>query len=469
MEVVGGAAGGGDVDGEAVDLDDGRVAVFERGDQRGAAVGGVEVDLDGGGEGLGDVGLFLDDVPAAAADDVVDGDEVDVFVADRAQQPASGRGLERGRIVGGDLAAVADADAAQLAARELGRELRRDAPAHVGHGQVRPHRFERLGIDEGRVDGVGGRLALEHAGDVAGELDGDALLSLRSGSAEVRRRQHARVCDERVADGRLFGEDVERRAGDALLLKRGDQRRFVDQRAAGGVDQQRIGPHQGELLGAEQRRRAGRRRGVQADHLGTREQLVELDQLDAERAGAILGQERVVGDHGHIERLQSPRDGRADAAEADQSGDAADEFCADEGGALPAVGAQAGVGLDEVARSGEHERDGQLCGGDGVAAAGVEDGHAALGSGVEIDVVNTDAGASDRAELGRGRDQVGVHLRPAADDQRIGVGKPHLEFIARQTSGDIHFAGPAQDFQALVRNGFSDDDLVCHGAKAIPP
>ena len=47
---------------------------------------------------------------------------------------------------------------------------------------------------------------------------------------------------------RLVGEDVEARAGDAALLQRRDQGMLVDDRAAGDVDQEAVGPERVENL-----------------------------------------------------------------------------------------------------------------------------------------------------------------------------------------------------------------------------
>ena len=51
---------------------------------------------------------------------------------------------------------------------------------------------------------------------------------------------------------RLFANDIEGRGGDPFLPQRFDQRRFIDQRAARGVDQERRRFHQREALLVDQ-------------------------------------------------------------------------------------------------------------------------------------------------------------------------------------------------------------------------
>ena len=63
--------------------------------------------------------------------------------------------------------------------------------------------------------------------------------------------------------------------------------------------------------------------------------------------------------------------------------------------------ARGGVGLRNVARHGQHQRQRVLGHRDGVAAGRVHHQHAGRGGGVQIDVVHAHAGAADHAQLGR--------------------------------------------------------------------
>ncbi len=70
--------------------------------------------------------------------------------------------------------------------------------------------------------------------------------------------------------------------------------------------------------------------------------------------------------------------------------------------ALPLTVLQRGVGLRDVARGGEEEAAGQLGRGHDVRGGGVDDHHAGLGGGGDVDVVQADAGSCDDLELLRG-------------------------------------------------------------------
>ena len=80
-----------------------------------------------------------------------------------------------------------------------------------------------------------------------------------------------------------------------------------------------------------------------------------------------------------------------------------------------------GVGRADVARGGEQQADGELGGADDVGRRGVDDHDAGLGRGLDVDVVEPDAGAGDDLEvLGRG-ERLGVDLGGRADQDRVDV------------------------------------------------
>ena len=93
-----------------------------------------------------------------------------------------------------------------------------------------------------------------------------------------------------------------------------------------------------------------------------------------------------------------------------------------------------------------------LGGGDRVPARRVHHDDAVLGGGRQIDVVDPDAGAADRLELGRPLDDRGRDLRLAADHDPLvetGVGE---EILRRNPDPDI-------DVQGRIGLEFLDSDL----------
>ena len=102
-------------------------------------------------------------------------------------------------------------------------------------------------------------------------------LGLASGRAQVWRRDHARVADERVVriTHRLVHEDVQRRAGDVPALQRGQQGILVDEAAARAVDDVRAGRQHGQGAGVDQAARLVGQRRVDGQDVGLRQHVVQ--------------------------------------------------------------------------------------------------------------------------------------------------------------------------------------------------
>ena len=66
---------------------------------------------------------------------------------------------------------------------------------------------------------------------------------------------------------RLGGENVQARSGDSTFGERIDQRGFVDNRAARGVDEDGGGLHEGQLARADEALSGGREAQVDADDI----------------------------------------------------------------------------------------------------------------------------------------------------------------------------------------------------------
>ena len=126
------------------------------------------------------------------------------------------------------------------------------------------------------------------------------------------------------------------------------------------------------------------------------------DEADAHLRGAAGGDERVVGDDVHAERRQPLGDQRADAAEADDAGGLLVELDAGVLAALPLPLLEGCVGRRDVAGGGEQQADGQLGGAHDVGLRRVDDHHAGLRRGLDVDVVQADAGAGDDLEAAGG-------------------------------------------------------------------
>ena len=151
---------------------------------------------------------------------------------------------------------------------------------------------------------------------------------------------------------------------------------------------------------------------MQRDHVGAREQFVELHQR-------VAGMRRAIpGDHLHAEPAPHARNFAADAAEPDDAQRLAGKLHAF--ARNPAAGADFAVHARHVAAGGHHQRD-RVLGDSGVAVAldGV-DANAARGELVDIHVARR-AGAEkhDMLERGAARGQRGRQVAVIVDADRV--------------------------------------------------
>ena len=118
------------------------------------------------------------------------------------------------------------------------------------------------------------------------------------------------------------------------------------------------------------------------------------------RSTRALGrQERIVGDHLHAQPEGAVGDDRADIAAADDAERLAGDLDAHEAVLLPLAGLRRGVGLRDLARERQHQRDGVLGGGDRIAERRVHHDDALGGRGRNVDIVDADAGAADHLQV----------------------------------------------------------------------
>ena len=188
----------------------------------------------------------------------------------------------------GDFACVLDADA--LDAR-LG-ELAGKSAQLLGELHPRLELGCLLGGDVGRVEGVGDRALEEIVRHLLGDLQRDVLLRLRSRGAKVWRADHVGGAEQHVGFGRLIDEHVEGGAGDVAGLQGVGKRLLVDEAAACAVDDANALLAPGDRPGVENVLRLLGHRRVQRDEVRPLQQRFEIDLLDAELDGALVGQER---------------------------------------------------------------------------------------------------------------------------------------------------------------------------------
>ncbi len=248
---------------------------------------------------------------------------------------------------------------------------------------------------------------------------------------------------------RLIDEHVETATAALAGSERRHEGRFVDDAATGAVHDLHALLHLGESRGVDHAFGLRGQRHVDGDVVGKREHFVEGRHRHAEGLGAGFGEVRVVGEHLHAEGVGALGDFGADAAEAEDAEVLAEEFGAGEGLAVPLAFAHRLDGFGYRASQGEQVGEGQLGGRDGVARRGVHHDHAALGGGIDVDVVDAHPGTADANEAGGGGEDFAGDLGLGTDQDGVHVGD----------EGEDLLRGRAIGFDDLVtRLGFEEGD-----------
>ena len=170
----------------------------------------------------------------------------------------------------------------------------------------------------------------------------------------MRRAHHIGQAEERARIRRLLDEDVDAGAGDLAGLDRLGEVLLDDQAAAGAIDDAHAVLHLGDRRRVDDVLGLLGERRVQGDEVGALEQLVEIDLLDAELQGALVGEIGVVGDDAHLQPDGALGDDRADIAAADDAERLGGDLDAHEAVLLPLAGLGGDVGGGNLAGDREH-------------------------------------------------------------------------------------------------------------------
>ena len=135
----------------------------------------------------------------------------------------------------------------------------------------------------------------------------------------MRGDDHLRQLEQRARRARLGGEDVDSRAADLAGAHRVGQRLLVDSPPRAALTISTPGLVLASWSAPIRPERLGGLGQVDRDRVGPRQQLVQVDQLDAQLGGPRRGHVGVVGDQLGAEAGQPLRDQLADLAEADHA------------------------------------------------------------------------------------------------------------------------------------------------------
>ncbi len=207
--------------------------------------------------------------------------------------------------------------------------------------------------------------------------------------------------------------------------------------------------------------------GVNGDEIGAGQEFIQGDQLHPDSRSHFLGDERIKADNPHSESQAPFRHHPADAAQADDPQGLVKHFRSLVFLLFPLPLGHGPVGLGDIAGHGQHEGNGVLGGGDGVAPRGVHDHDALFAGRRDVHVVQSGAGPTHHFQAGSLVDEFGGHLGGAANGQPVDILDGLFQLFRAETRTEIHF-----DIGVLGQNvhpGFmqiiTDQDL--HGP--MPP
>jgi len=294
-------------------------------------------------------------------------------------------------------------------------------------------------VPDDRVDDGARAFAPQDLDDLGRGGEGEFAAGLGGQPGGVRRQDEIVERVERVVGaGRLDREDIERRAANPALAQRLGQGVGLDERAAGRVDQDRLGAHPPQLRRADHPARLGGQFGVAGDDRAGGEQIIEfVHEFDPERGRFRRGDVGIVGDDVHRKRrLTLARHLAPDAAEADDPQRAPLQL--DPPRLMPIFPANPGADALVVARhllgEIEDEGEGMLRDRDAPEAGIVDDGDPLLGRLFDVDRVGAAPGGADHQQIARLADHFLVEACGITDERGVGGAERPCQFRVGRTA-----------------------------------
>ena len=216
---------------------------------------------------------------------------------------------------------------------------------------------------------------------------------------------------------RLFGPDVQTRAGNELVVQRLKQRGFIMDEPARRRDEVSVRLHQRELACADHAAAFFRERTGDGDVVRAAEQFIEFHLLAPTLGHLRCRKIRVVGQHVHAEQPSAKRgDASANIAEPDDTDGLALRLGADQVIAVHiGLPPQRAVGLNNAFR--QREQHCQSVFGDrmGIAAGLIDDQHARRRAGFYIHRIVARPIARDDQQVRRAPQQVMIDVKMACE------------------------------------------------------
>ena len=215
----------------------------------------------------------------------------------------------------------------------------------------------------------------------------------------MRCHHHILKAEQLVRGRRLGFKNIKRRSRHLAGNNRVIKRILDNQAAARAIDDAHA------LLAFGQRRRIddvarllGERR-MQRDEIRALENIVKLHLLNADGNGPLRRQERIKGNHLHLEANGPVGHDGADIAAADDAERLVEKLNPHEAVLLPLARMGRGIGFGDLPRQRHHHGERMFRRGDGIAEGRVHHHDAARRSRRNIDIVHADAGPADHFQI----------------------------------------------------------------------
>ena len=361
---------------------------------------------------------------------------IDRLAADRRQQPGQRRRLQNVRIVVGDFPLIAQGYAHKLPL-PLG-DAGKQPPHHCRHRHIGRQDGVHFRRHKGGVDGVAGRAPVQHGQRLLGGFNRHFPLGFLGGGAQMRRRQQARMPQQRQIAGRFVGEHIQRGARQPVAFQCCQQGVIIYQLPPRHINQTRAGLHQRQPGPGNQMMGAGSEGRVQGNKIGLRQQFLQRHHGNAQPGCQVGGDEGVVGDKAHPESGGAARHFGTDPPQPDDAQGFVADFNAHKSGTPPFPGLHGGVSLRHIARQRQHQRHRMLGGGHGVADGRVDHGDAGAGGGIQVNVVHADAGPGHHFKAASGGNDRFGNPSFAADDQGIILADGGDQLVRGEAAPHIH-------------------------------
>ena len=206
------------------------------------------------------------------------------------------------------------------------------------------------------VDREGNEVASEGLDHLFGDRLTGSILRLAGRGTEMRGRDDAGYTDEGGLGGGFVVEHVDGSTGDLTGGDRLGKREFVDDAAAGDVNDPQMRLGEPETFLVDQPDGLAGLRHMEGEKVGCRNEVVEFKELDVEVFGRFGWDERIVGNDLHTERNGAMGDKATDTTEADNAERLVLEFDTFPLGAFPTTVDQSAVRLRNVAGLRQQER-----------------------------------------------------------------------------------------------------------------